>query len=169
MNVRMHLFLQKLHRVRSSRVTRYSIRCTLSRPTNVVRLPCSRVSRCASSAQPIAPLSPQCGCTMMRGSMPVPLNRVRMKSTCALTAARLCCVPPCSTNVCPSFARFGICATYSQMFFGSTAASPAMISGACQPFRWKSTMSVCRNTAQPYPNSGIDSAANAASAYCSTS
>ncbi len=45
--------------------------------------------------------------------------------------------------------RFGICETYSQMFFGSTLHRPAMISSGFHPWRWKSTMSLCMNTAQP--------------------
>jgi len=69
----------------------------------------------------------------------------------------------------PRAARFGSWATYSQMFFGSTAARPAMISSGFQPCRWKSTMSDCMNTAQPYPNVGMASAPNAMSAYFFTS
>ena len=72
-----------------------------------------------------------------------------MKSTSALTTARLYCVPPCSTKRVPSAARFGMLATYRKTFFGSTAASPARISSARQPCRWKLTMSDCMNTAQP--------------------
>jgi hypothetical protein len=49
----------------------------------------------------------------------------------------------------PSLARLGIWLTYSQMFLGSTLARPAMISSGAQPWRWKSTMSDCMNTAQP--------------------
>ena len=37
--------------------------------------------------------------------------RLVMKSTWLFTAARLCCVPPCSTNLVPSLARLGICET----------------------------------------------------------
>ena len=97
----------------------------------------------------MAPDSPQCLCTVTRGCTSLPLKRDSMKSTCDLTAARLCWVPPCSTKLVPRLARFGIWATYSQMFFGSTAARPAMISSGFHPWRWKSTMSDCMNTAQP--------------------
>ena len=54
------------------------------------------------------------------------------------------------------------------MFFGSTAASPAKISFAAQPWRWKLTMSDCMNTAQPYPKIGIWFAEKAMSEYSST-
>ena len=76
----------------------------------------------------MAPASPQCSWTMTSALTSLPLKRDSMKSTCAFTAARLYCVPPCSRKRVPSAARFGICETYSQMFFGSTLHSPAMIS-----------------------------------------
>ena len=47
-----------------------------------------------------------------------------MKSTCAFTAARLYCVPPCNRKRLPIAERFGICETYSQMFLGSTLHEP---------------------------------------------
>ncbi len=97
----------------------------------------------------MAPASPQCSCTMTSAGTSLPLKRDSMKSTCAFTAARLYCVPPCSRKRVPMAERLGICETYSQMFFGSTLHSPAMISSGFQPWRWKSTMSDCMNTAQP--------------------
>ena len=72
-------------------------------------------------------------------------------------------------NVFPSDERFGIWDTYSQMFFGRTLARPAMISSGFQPWRWKSTMSDCMKTAQPYPNIGMALALKAKSAYSLTS
>ena len=59
MNVRKQLFLQKLQRVDSLRVVRYSILRTASRPTNVVCWPL-RHNRSDSCAAPMAPDSPQC-------------------------------------------------------------------------------------------------------------
>ena len=59
--------------------------------------------RSNSRATPIAPDSPACGCTRMRA----PGTRSRMKSTCALTAASLRCVPPWRMNARPSLARLG--------------------------------------------------------------
>ncbi len=44
----------------------------------------------------MAPASPQCSWTMTSALCSLPLKRDSMKSTCALTAARLYCVPPCS-------------------------------------------------------------------------
>jgi hypothetical protein len=77
---------------------------------NSVRWP-FRHSRSASVAAPIAPDSPQCSWMMISGSTPAPRKFERMKSTSAFTAARLCWVPPCSTNLVPSLARFGMLAT----------------------------------------------------------
>ena len=61
----------------------------------------ARTDARASMAAPIAPDSPQCGCTMIFGATSLPGKRSSMKSTCALTAARLCCVPPCRTKLRP--------------------------------------------------------------------
>ena len=147
-NVRRQLFLQKLQRVDSLRVVRYWILRTASRPTNVVCWPFFH-RRSDSWAAPMAPDSPQCSWTIISGCRPAARKLFRIKSTSALTTARLFCVPPCNTNRVPSAARFGMLATYRNTFFGSTAARPARISCACQPCRWKLTMSDCMNTAQP--------------------
>ena len=109
-NVRRQLFLQKLQRVDSLRVVRYSILRTESSPTNVVCWPL-RHSRSDSCAAPIAPDSPQCSCTIISGCFPAARKLLRMKSTSALTTARLFWVPPCNTKREPSAARFGMLAT----------------------------------------------------------
>src|ERR1700722_5050573 len=166
-NVRRQLFLQKLQRVLSLRVVRYSILRTASRPTNDVCSPL-RHKRRDSAAAPIAPDSPQNSCTMISGFLPAARKLLLMKSTSAFTTAMLFCVPPCSTKRVPSAARFGMLATYRNTFLGSTAARPARISSALQPCRWKLTMSDCMNTAHPYPKTGMDLAEKARSAYCST-
>jgi len=56
---------------------------------------------------------------------------------------------PLQNEACASAARLGTLATYKKTFLGSTVAKPARISSARQPWRWKLTMSDCRNTAQP--------------------
>ena len=66
MKVRRQVFLQKLQRVSSLRVVRYSILRTESRPINVVRMPL-RHKRSASTPAPMAPDSPQCSWTMISG------------------------------------------------------------------------------------------------------
>ena len=86
---------------------------------------------------------------MISGFLPAARKLLWMKSTSAFTTAKLFCVPPCSTKREPSAARLGMLATYRKTFFGSTAASPARISSARQPWRWKFTMSDCMKTAQP--------------------
>src|ERR1019366_2226517 len=119
-----------------------------SRPMKVLTRPLSQ-RRPASRAAPMAPASPQCSCTMTSAGVSLPLKRDSMKSTWALTAARLYCVPPCKRKRVPMAERLGICETYNQMFLGSTLQRPAMISSGFQPWRWKSTMSLCMKTAQP--------------------
>ena len=101
-------------------------------------------------AAPIAPDSPQCGCTMIFGCHVLAREALLDEIDLRLDRRQVVLRAALQHEVaCPRRARFGICATYSQMFFGSTAASPAMISSGFQPCRWKSTMSDCMNTAQP--------------------
>jgi len=109
MKVRRQLFTQKRQRVSSPTVVLYSISRTASRPMKVVLRPRSQ-SDIASKAAPMAPASPACLWTVISGALPVPLKRSLMKSTCAFTAARLFCVPPCRMKRVPSSARLGILA-----------------------------------------------------------
>ena len=88
MNVRKQLFLQKLQRVLSLRVVRYSIFRTASSPTNVVCWPL-RHKRTDSTAAPMAPDSPQNSWTMISGFFPAARKLFWMKSTSAFTTAML--------------------------------------------------------------------------------
>ena len=101
MNVRLQLTGHQWQTVSALVVLVYVSASIVSKPRKrVARRPARQSS--AQSAAPIAPASPEYGWTTISASGTLP----RMKSTCALTTARLRCVPPCRTNLRPTARRF---------------------------------------------------------------
>src|SRR6185503_19713343 len=102
MNVRVQLIGHHLHTVSALVVLEYVSPAIVAKPRNVEVLPWLLRQSAAHSAAPIAPASPEYGCSTTSASGTLP----RMKSTCAFTTAMLRWVPPCSTNLRPADLRF---------------------------------------------------------------
>src|ERR1700722_9478455 len=90
----------QLHTVSFAVVVVYVSLSITSKPRNCDRPPFSHQSS-ETRAAPIAPASPEYGCTTTSASG----TFERMKSTCVFTTARFLCVPPCKIYFFPTCAR----------------------------------------------------------------
>src|SRR5271170_4588810 len=98
--LRWHVTGHQLQMVSLEVVVVYVSPSITSKPRNWLLPPFSHQSS-ETMAAPIAPASPEYGCTTTSASG----TFERMKSTCVLTTARFLCVPPCRMNFLPTAPR----------------------------------------------------------------
>ena len=100
-------------------------------------------------AAPMAPDSPQCSCTMTLGLTPLSRKRDSMKSTCDFDRRQIVLRAALQHEGGAERGEVGNLRNVQPDVLGQHVGQAGQISSGFQPWRWKSTMSDCMNTAQP--------------------